>query len=85
MYHWPMSHARDIKVRSRMNERLLERSKDNREYYRRLPGMDDLRGRELLAWFREKDLQWWLAIAAEFPDKARELFMTYGSLRRRYG
>lgn len=66
--------------------RLAELTKPNEDaFLESVPGMKRLRGRALYAWYEETDDAYWMALYAEFPDRARDAVREWADLIKRYG
>lgn len=79
----------DRRVRKAVVERLAEESNEALDYYvNNMPGLKDRSGRERLAFYRTRPIEWWLAVFAEFPRgdySALALFRDWRELSRIYG
>ena len=84
-YRFPMTPERDRRNRRAAAQLIQQRSKENRESWETLPGMQGLEGRKLLEWFRLEGADRLLLIGQSRPDVARAMVVKYGELVRRYG
>ena len=85
-YLFPGTQERDADIRKRVGTRLGEFSSDNVDTFtEERPGMQPVKGRELLAFYRSKDLLWWEAQARISMPKARAQLLGYAGLVRHYG
>jgi hypothetical protein len=50
-----------------------------------MPGLDEVSGRERLAFYRSKDQAWWDQLAAVYPNSAWQHALDFIQLSRRYG
>lgn len=85
----PIDSDTDRRVRKAVIERVAEFSKDNMEYFvENMPGLKKMSGRERLAWYRLQPMEYWAALAAEFPRgdySALALLRDYRDLSNEYG
>ena len=84
-FYWPLSAAQNRTVTERVSKRLAERFKENYEAW-----LDDplvlrrLSGRELLAFYRMQGPEWWMELAATYPERARYHARVWMALRHKY-
>jgi hypothetical protein len=72
-----LTKEQDREVRQQVTDMLVEEDE--------WPLLDQPSGREALQFYRSRDGNWWMQIAATFPDRARWHARQYGALIKRYG
>jgi hypothetical protein len=82
-----LTKEQDREVRQQVADMLVARHRRNWEPLEEdeWPLLDQPSGREALQFYRSRDGNWWMQIAATFPDRARWHARQYGALIKRYG
>lgn len=82
-----LTKQQDRKVRAEVVDMLKERHARNWQPLEddEWPLIDQPSGREALAWYRAQSAEWWMQIAATFPDRAKWHARQYAALVKKYG
>ena len=86
-FRWPLNPKDDQEARKLATAMGLERHKRNWTAFDEgeWPVLEKASGREMLAFFRAQDYNWWQLQLATHPNRARYYARQYAILAKRYG
>ena len=85
-WSFPLEADADRSVREEVAKELADFSEANfNAFIDGAPGLDPAKGRELLRFLEGTDMPWWDTLAAEFPQQAGALLLSWAGLMSRYG